>query len=338
MHTMTIHQAACPQLVAQLERLGLPADEVLAEAGLQPIHVRGEERAPLCAFMAAKGVAARRLGDPYLGVRLAAMTRVEELEAFGAALVHVPTIGRALAIGLEFLPVWVEGVRLVVGHGPRRFTLTYEGVAIADPLAEQIEAQQTTVFLADTFRLLAGPAATPQRVSFACPAPTSAHGWHPAHDVGREWQFDAPAWSIEMPREVVDAPVSAVHPAVPTVLRRHLEGERRTLVEAPDLLVRVDDAIRRGFARRWSQADVAAVLGMSVRVLQKRLHAAGTCYSQRLDAVRVAFAVTLLRGGDLSVEEVGRRVGFGSLPGFSRFFTAQTGSPPSRHRRGGGSL
>ena len=77
---------------------------------------------------------------------------------------------------------------------------------------------------------------------------------------------------------------------------------------------------------------------MSVRVLQKRLHAAGTCYSQRLDAVRVAFAVTLLRDGDLSVEEVGRRVGFGSLPGFSRFFTAQTGSPPSRHRRYGGSV
>ncbi len=333
MHTMTIHQAACPQLVAQLELLGLPAAEIFAEAGLQPIHARGEERAPLSAFMAAKGIAAKRLGDPFLGLRLAAMTRVDELEAFGAAIVHVPTIGHALAIGLEFLSVWAEGIRLVVSHGPKLFTLTYEGVRIADPLAEQIEAQQTTLFLADTFRLLAGPAATPQRITCACPAPSGVYASRPVRDIDREWQFNAPAWSIEMPRDIVNCPVGVGHPAVPTVLRRQLEREREALGDVPDLTVRLDDAIRRGFAHRWSQADVAAALGMSVRSMQKQLQAIGTSYSERLDAVRVEFAVTLLRGTDISVEEVCRRVGFGSLPGFSRFFTAQTGTPPSRYRR-----
>lgn len=335
MSPRTIHRVACPQLASQLTRLGLPAAEVLAEAGLQPLHVRGEERAPLSAYMAAKGIAARRLRDPHLGFRLASMTRVDELEVFGAALVHAPTIGHALAIGLEFLSVWAEGIRLVASRSSQHLTLAYEGMSIADPLAEHIEAQQTISFLADTLHQLAGPAVMPQRIACACPAPSGPQASRPAHVVGRAWRFDAPGWSVEMPADAVSCPLRVGHPAVPMVLRQRLDHEREALVEAPDLLARLDDAIRRGFVHRWSQADVAAALGMSVRSLQKHLHARGTSYSARLDAVRVALATTLLRDTSMSIAEICHRVGFDSLPGFSRFFTMQTGTPPSQHRRRG---
>jgi transcriptional regulator GlxA family with amidase domain len=87
-------------------------------------------------------------------------------------------------------------------------------------------------------------------------------------------------------------------------------------------------------AIRWIRSS-PPLKGMSVRSLQKHLHARGTSYSARLDAVRVALATTLLRDTSMSIAEICHRVGFDSLPGFSRFFTMQTGTPPSQHRRRG---
>ena len=88
MRRPTIHQVACPQLCNQLDALGLAGAEVLVKAGLEPIHIRGEVRAPFDLYIAAKGVAARLLDDPFFGFRLAAATNITDLDAYFADLVE----------------------------------------------------------------------------------------------------------------------------------------------------------------------------------------------------------------------------------------------------------
>jgi len=51
---------------------------------------------------------------------------------------------------------------------------------------------------------------------------------------------------------------------------------------------------------------------------------------------RLASAARLLRDTDARVEEVGRSVGYDSLPAFSRAFRRQWGVPPSAARGGAG--
>lgn len=335
MRRSTIHQVACLQLGHQLEALGLAAAEVFARAGLEPIHIRGEVRAPFDLYVAAKGVAARLLGDPFLGFRLAAMTNIADLDAYGAALVHAPTIGDALTLGLGFLPVWSDGFRLVLSHGPSTFTLLHECASTGNPQADQIEAQQTMLFLANCFRQLGGQAAASQWISCMGPAPRDRRVLRAAATAERVWQFSADAWSLELPRAVLACPLWAAHPALTGVLRGHLERERETLGDPPDLRVRLRETIQRGLARGWTQKDVATALGLSVRSLQRQLHALNTDYSEQLHAVRMALAEALLRDTEISVEEVCHRVGFASLAGFSRFFAARSGVAPSQFRRGG---
>ncbi len=335
MRRPTIHQVACPQLCNQLDALGLAGADVLAKAGLEPIHIRGEVRAPFDLYIAAKGVAARLLDDPYFGFRLAAATNITDLDAYGAALVHAPTVGEALTLGLGFLPVWSDGFHLILSQGPNTFTLRHECVSTGNPLAEQIEAQQTVLFLANCFRQLGGPAAATQWISCMCAAPRGRGGTRVAPLPDRVWQFAAPSWSIELPRAVLACPLWAMHPALPGVLRGHLEREREALGDQPDLLLRIRETIQRGLARGWTQRDVATALGLSVRSLQRQLHALNTDYSEQLHTVRMALAEALLRDTQISVEEVCHRVGFASLAGFSRFFAARSGVAPSQFRRGG---
>jgi AraC-like DNA-binding protein len=76
----------------------------------------------------------------------------------------------------------------------------------------------------------------------------------------------------------------------------------------------------------------ARSLGMSSRTLSRRLSRAGTSYSEILNAVRMAKAAELMRGG-WPIHAIGMQVGYSDASNFRRAFKRWTGQTPEAFRR-----
>ncbi|MCZ0734164.1 AraC family transcriptional regulator [Phreatobacter sp. AB_2022a] len=86
--------------------------------------------------------------------------------------------------------------------------------------------------------------------------------------------------------------------------------------------------------RSWTVAGLAAAIGMSRSAFFDRFsRAVGQPPMEYLLAWRMAVAKDLLRSQDLALDEVARRVGYGSASTFSIAFSRHVGQPPGRYAR-----
>ncbi|WP_266367332.1 AraC family transcriptional regulator ligand-binding domain-containing protein [Tellurirhabdus rosea] len=79
--------------------------------------------------------------------------------------------------------------------------------------------------------------------------------------------------------------------------------------------------------------DVAAMLGLSPRTLQRKLREEGRTFQELLEEHQIELASQLLRRPDVRVQEVAFQLGFNSLQSFSRAFKRKTGRTPSEVQR-----
>jgi AraC-like DNA-binding protein len=99
--------------------------------------------------------------------------------------------------------------------------------------------------------------------------------------------------------------------------------------------------IRREFAADLRLAEVARRIGASGRALQRAFAEHGELsFSEELRATRLNVAARLLRGTELPVGTVARRVGYGDHAPFTKAFRREYGMSPrayaARSRRFGG--
>lgn len=89
--------------------------------------------------------------------------------------------------------------------------------------------------------------------------------------------------------------------------------------------------------RAWTVAELAAGAGMSRSAFFTRFTAkVGVRPMEYLAAWRMALAKGFLRGTNLSLDEVAKRVGYGSASTFSTAFSRHVGTAPGRFARGWG--
>ncbi|MDH7794831.1 MULTISPECIES: AraC family transcriptional regulator [unclassified Beijerinckia] len=88
--------------------------------------------------------------------------------------------------------------------------------------------------------------------------------------------------------------------------------------------------------RAWTVVDLAAEAGMSRSAFFDRFtRTVGLRPMEYLLTWRMAMAKDLLRSRDMALDEVARRVGYGSASTFSTAFSRHVGQPPGRYARVG---
>ncbi|MEP7763629.1 helix-turn-helix domain-containing protein [Sanguibacter sp. 25GB23B1] len=98
-------------------------------------------------------------------------------------------------------------------------------------------------------------------------------------------------------------------------------------------LMVLTDRVRADLGRPWSLAEMASVVTVSPRTLQRTFRAALGCSpSQWLVETRVTAARELLESTPLSVVEVARRVGLSTDDGLRKHFQRRLGVSPSAYR------
>ena len=86
--------------------------------------------------------------------------------------------------------------------------------------------------------------------------------------------------------------------------------------------------------RAWTAAGLAAEAGLSRSAFFQRFaRMVGIGPMEYLLAWRMALAKDLLRDGGIALDEVARRIGYGSASTFSTAFSRHVGMPPGRFTR-----
>lgn len=336
----TISAKALRVCVLAAARLGVPPEKLMGPLGVDPSALEdADAHVPLAWVARAWNEAPALTGDPYFGLHAA--------EMLGAVQGHVVDyIAQHCRTARELFEALVRYRRLMMSRSDLQLHLSKRAASFVMARDEDLPRvpQFDDFVVAQWALLLRGRASSgfPLRaVRFAHPAPTAGDLGEYARLFGAAvLEFDAPLLGIEFDPALLDVPFARADHTLASVLRRHADARLAQLAPAADspsfLAALRAQLATRALTSETSMRAVARGLGLSVRSLQRRLHEAGTSYSDVLDGVRRELALRHLGEGRHSVGEVAFLVGFSQVPAFSRAFRRWTGESPQQWRRASG--
>jgi AraC-like DNA-binding protein len=134
--------------------------------------------------------------------------------------------------------------------------------------------------------------------------------------------------------ESIERPLDGGNPE----LARHHDAialEYLSRIERDNIQWRVREVLTQRLAHgEPSQEDVALILNVSARTLQRRLGDCGVTYKEILDETRRVLALAYLSAPRHTVSEVTYLLGFSAGSSFTRAFRRWTGQSPSDWRAG----
>ena len=138
--------------------------------------------------------------------------------------------------------------------------------------------------------------------------------------------------AIVFPISMLEHPMRTADPRLHAVLTRQADHELALLSDQNAFPARVRDMIELELESGATLEAVADRMGMSASTLRSRLRQSGTTYSSVLDRLRRDRAQRALRQSQLSIAEIGHRLGFAHPPAFNRAFRRWFGVTPNAYR------
>lgn len=278
--------------------------------------------------------------DPLFGLRIGADNHYGNLDLLGNLMATAQTLAAGMAIlfqykdllvpYLDFALTEVDGqARLTVqpAGGPLRFT----GTRIHNDLV-------VATMVAIGRSLLAGPLPLSQVWLQHSPADNSELA-HYKDFFQCPVRFSAPANAIEFPASLLSSALPRAFPKYHDRLKRSadqvLSGLSRAGGISGKVLLRMQEML--GHSDITIDA-VAALLAMSPRTLQRRLHEEGTRFAVLRDQVKHRYACQMLIDGEDDMGALAQHLGFSDTANFYHAFKRWQGCAPGEYRRkkGGG--
>lgn len=269
---------------------------------------------------------------PGLGLQVGLSYRVATFGIWGYGLLSSATIGDALDMSLQFLPITcafsaigyrIEGEQVVLRFVPPKLGPRLSRVLVERDMATAVAMQQQLI--GQSYRLLrfelppAGDAARPLR-------PLRIAGT-PVNTAGRDHllAFDRAHLAQPLPQADV-ATVEMCRQLCAQLLER-----RRVSIGTASLVEHYLSAHSAG--RLPSLSAFAATLNTSERTLKRRLQAEGTSFRDIAARLQAQAAAAMVGDASRTMTEVAELLGYADLASFSQAFKRWHGVSPSEFRR-----
>jgi AraC-like DNA-binding protein len=276
--------------------------------------------------------AAKRLGDPALGLTIARRIPIGGLGLIDYALITSATLRAALDRVARHYGVATQRVKLELVERGEQGVLVFERQPGISHSRHWIEF--SFAILTERARQTLGRDVSPVLVSFRHDPPerVDAH----AAFFGTEVRFSAPEDCLGFARDLLDEPLRTAAAS----LAELLDAKLPTIPPPPEapgapdgFLERVREVIVELIAERDASLESAAArLHTSTRTLQRELSRRGTSHKDLLDSVRRERAQALLAEGTMTVAEVAARLAYSEPSAFFRAFRRWTGTSPRARR------
>ena len=275
---------------------------------------------------------ARSLGDPLLGLHLAA---VQEPDMFGCATAlcrAAPSLREAITGLIEFLPV-IHCPELLLELVEGRATTELRWSFRSDPGDHrQLDCHGLAIML-KTVRMAAGKAFQPDYLLVPRDVFRSLAG-ELEKSLCTQVRTGGGQAGIAFASSVMDLPVPSANGPLYELLLGYLR--RLKMIARKDIIESVSDFVYRELS--FGDASIrscAESLGLSQRTLQLRLQSRGMSFSDILERQRLRRAKSILRNTDMSIGDIADHLGYGERTSFGRAFKRWTGLSPQQYRQRG---
>jgi AraC-like DNA-binding protein len=312
-----------------LEAAGCDSAALLAEAGFDVKSLDGPNaRCPLTHTARLWRIAVAATGDPAFGIKVASHIKQTTFHALSYGLSASSTLKEAFERVQRYCHVASDAIEYEFSrHGAEYHFDIKPVVAVADESVDALVAAYLRMC-----RSLIGHDYSPLRIEFRRQCPARLDDFEsllraPLH-------FSAAQTRLVFDREAIERPIDGGNPE----LARHHDAialQYLSRIERDNVQWRVREVLTQRLARgEPSQENVAEILNMSARTLQRKLSECGVTYKEILDETRRGLALAYLSAPRHSVGEVTYLLGFSGGSSFTRAFRRWTGQSPSDWRAG----
>lgn len=279
--------------------------------------------------------AADELDCPDLGLRLAERQDLDILGPLAVAIESSATVTEALECVTRFMFVHSPALRIGVEDDPQGVVgvvaVTYRKDLRESPYSPQAMELGLALLLRISAAMLGGiEGLRSVELPHAPISPVARY----AEVFGVTTRFHASTAALRLDRHVLDARFSAADEAIRAVALAYLEANHTN----PEGLaaVRVRGALAEGLGTvPPSLTQVARLLAVHPRTLQRRLAGEGTSFGLVLDDVRRVAAARYIMGTDVPFARVAPLLGFSEQSALTRAVRRWYGVSPRRLRRDG---
>ncbi|CAA0094487.1 putative HTH-type transcriptional regulator [Halioglobus japonicus] len=263
---------------------------------------------------------------------------IENLGVLGMAMRHAATAVAALQVCLNFPQLTWGHSRLVVSRASdvSLFTFTMQRPQIRDTQAADIDALVNyclTLDLVTSLRNIqdiATAETVPLYITFPFAQPAD---WHLVQEsLPCAVEFSCAEACLAFSGGFDNAPLPKANPLVYRSYVTIAEKLSLMLAEEISLTERVTRWLW-AYTPPLKRGEVAGQLSMSERSLTRQLGREGTSYASLLANVQAERARNYMRNPNLTVSEIGYRLGYTEPATFTRAFTKWTGSSPLKWRK-----
>lgn len=330
MHEL-LRNAALNGLRVTVTDMGGDFDAIVAEAGLDPARL-GNLEDPLAhrKMLELVSIAARRTRRRDFGLAWGMRTSPSLLGPLAVAMLSAPSARSAIAAFARFLPQQNDVLRATLTpldrSGLELFSLTNN---MPKPPSLVHTQERNLVILTTALRGLLGQEYIPAEIWVAHAQMSNDAAYLRAF--GRLPKFQQPVSGLVLRRSELDRPFAGYQPEVFKMAEAYLGQSMQETPAVDDPLARAELVLASD--RSLSLANVARVMGIHERALQRRLQAAGITFSALKDSARRREAERLLTETRRPLVEITLELGFKDQAAFTRASRRWFGAPPTIVRK-----
>lgn len=308
--------------------------EILETEGIDPRAIADPDNHLDCTAMAnIVDYCGRRLDDPLFGFHLA---EHQEPDVFGCVSVlarAAPVFRQAIQVLIDYLPM-MHSPEGAVWIAEARDTAEIRWSSRSDLHAMEQPNYYGSFMMLKSFRMLAGEGFKVRYLGLGCTLSLKAQQMLEQTLGCKVIRTDDNLVSFD--RDLLDRPISSSNAVLYDFLGGYLSLARRRT--QPDLKSQVEAYVRSALPTGWCMIErCAARLGVSVRVLQKRMGEAGLTFWSIMEEQRRRLAIKALLDSDQSLDDIALSLGYSDQTCFGRAFKRWTGTSPRVYRERGSS-
>jgi AraC-like DNA-binding protein len=310
-----------------LEAAGCDVPQLLAKAGFDADSLNEPTaRLPFEQGVALWRCAVEATGDPGFGLKVASQIKNTSFHALSYGLSASSTLKEAFERMRRYCHVVSDAVEY-------QFVRRAEEYHFVIQAAHGVPFESIDAAVAGFLRMcrsFVGPHYSALRVELRRPRPANLKEFQAV--LRAPLQFGCPQNCMVFDRASIERQLDGANPELAryndTIALQYLAR-----IERGNIQGRVREALRRRLEYgEPSQEEVAAVLNMSARTLQRRLGESGSTYKRILEETRHGLALTYLSAPENSLSDVTCLLGFSACSSFTRAFRRWTGLSPSAWR------
>ena len=316
-------------VLAAGERVGVPRERLLAQAGMAPAEL-ARERWPIDHITRLWRAAVHCTQDAGFGLKAGALVGPGSFNVVSYLLQSAPSLRAAIGVVQQYQRLISDGGRFQVIAGAQAGWVVYhprQGALAFSP--HQIEAVLAAVVAFS--RWVTGQPVRPLQVQFSQPRVGPLAGYR--ETFGCPVAFEQAFSGVLLDNALLDAPLPQADAQLARLHHQYAAQRLAVLHEGGALAQELRAWIAAALPGRVpTRAEAAQALGLSERTLARRMQAQQLSFSALLDAVRREAALQAVAQPGRALADIGQALGFAEPAVFWRAFKRWTGCTPLQWR------